>query len=182
MDAWVCSRQAGYARSAVVAAITALAIICSCVANAQAPQQWRTPETAQDLALLMLEQHDPTELTVSDWEFILSFRDASPANKAAADRVWKTIQERQRNGAGRFKFPVTVISASADVIEAAITVYNVKAQTPDLHVHLVAPLQNPPQEGTKIVVVGTITGYTPEPFRFIMQSAEAQGLLRGFQP
>ena len=173
MGAWTRSRRVDRAGSAVLAAIAAVAVICPTVADAQAPQQrWRTPASAEDLAVLMIEQHDPTALTVSDWEFVLSFRDASPANKAAADRVWKTIQEKQRNGATRLKIAVTVISSSANAIEAAITENNASAQTPDLHVELIAPLENPPRKGAKIVVVGGITRYIPEPFRFIMQNAE----------
>ncbi len=56
--------------------------------------------------------------------------------------------------------------------EDLITENNASAQTPDLHVELIAPLENPPRKGAKIVVVGGITRYIPEPFRFIMQNAE----------
>jgi hypothetical protein len=167
-------RKTVFACAAAVAALVAWS--SSAAIGQDAPQRWRTPATAEDLAVLIIEQHDPAELTVSDWEFVLSFRDASPANKAAADRVWKTIQEKQKNGAVRLKIPVTVISATANTIEAAVTENNASAQTPDLHVELAVPLKNPPPRGAKIAVVGVITGYTPEPFRFTMQNADAPDL------
>jgi hypothetical protein len=63
-----------------------------------------------ELAVMAVDQNDPATLSFSDWELILSYRDASLANRGAADRVWKAIQEKQKNGAARLKIPVKVIS------------------------------------------------------------------------
>jgi hypothetical protein len=128
--------------------------------------------TPAEIAVMAVDQNDPASLSFSDWEFILSHRDASSANKAAADRVWKTIQEKQKNGAARLKIPVKIVSVDRNTIEAAITEENGKANTADLHIVLSAPLQNPPKPGASIDVIGVLTDYTPNPFRFTMQQAE----------
>src|SRR5690349_14006211 len=77
------ARSAIDIRPALLAAALAIPVwMFPDAAGAQSPpKQWRTPETDEDLAVLMLEQHDPADLMVSDWEFILSFRDASPIRR-----------------------------------------------------------------------------------------------------
>jgi hypothetical protein len=126
--------------------------------------------TPPEIAVQVTRDHDPAMLSIADWEFVLSFRDASPANKDAADKVWTAIQAKQQDGTVPFKFPVTVISAAANAFDAAITDANVAARTADIHVvmaQLLVP-QSAPAPGTKVNVVGVISSYSARPFLFTM--------------
>jgi tetratricopeptide (TPR) repeat protein len=125
-----------------------------------------------ELAVKVVRENDPGTLSFSDWEYILSFRDASPANKQAADRVWQAIREKERNGQAKLKLPIKVISATKTTIHAAITDENQQANTPDLEVTLEKPVLHPPAPGAKVDVVGILADYRPSPFAFIMNEAE----------
>src|SRR5207253_1876576 len=83
--------------------------------------------TPAELAVKAVQENDPASLSFSDWEYVLSFRDASPANEQAAQRVWQAIQELEKNGAAKLKISVKVISATKDIIRAAITDENRQA-------------------------------------------------------
>jgi hypothetical protein len=122
--------------------------------------------TAAEIAVKAVQDNDPGSFSFEDMEFILGLRDASPANKDAAERVWRALQERGANAA--FKFRIKVIAATATTIEAAITDDNKKADKADLHVVMAKPLDNPPAPGTLVNVVGRISDYTPAPFTFTM--------------
>jgi tetratricopeptide (TPR) repeat protein len=129
--------------------------------------------TPAELAVEAVQQNDPGSLSFSDWGFILSYRDASPANKDAADKVWETIQEKQRHGEARLRLNgVKVISAEASVIHAALDEDNQQNNRADLLVNMETPLPNPPAAGAMIDIVGVITSYTLEPFAFIMDKGE----------
>ena len=128
--------------------------------------------TPADLACQAVKENDPKDLSFSDWEFILSMRDAAPCNKAAADAVWAAIQDREKHGAARLEIPVKVIMASSTVIEAAITEENQTANTPDMKVAMVKPLLNLPAAGAMVNVIGVITEYKPAPFMFVMEKGE----------
>ena len=69
--------------------------------------------TPPEIAIQVVHDHDPATLSIADWEYVLSFRDASPANKDAADKVWAAIQAREKNGTIPVEIPVTVMSATA---------------------------------------------------------------------
>jgi tetratricopeptide (TPR) repeat protein len=129
--------------------------------------------TPAELAVQAVKENDPATLSFSDWEYILGFRDASPENKQAADRVWKTVQEKQANGAVKLRIPGKVISATASIIQVAITDDNQQANRADLEVRLEAPLAPAqiPAPGTTINVTGVLTAYTPKPFLFTMEKA-----------
>ena len=124
-----------------------------------------------ELAVKAVQDGDLASLTVPDWEFILAQRDASPANRDAADKVWAAIMAAQDGGASRLKLPVQVISANRAVIEAAITDDNRKAGRADLRVFLDAPLAQAPAPGTKFSIIGVISAYAPQPFAFTMHKA-----------
>ncbi|HLQ50894.1 MAG TPA: hypothetical protein VK129_05305 [Terriglobales bacterium] len=121
------------------------------------------------------QQTDLETLAVADWELILSHRDCSPEAKPAAEKMWQAIQAKQKNnGVGKLAFPVKVISATADSLQAAITEKNQQANKADLQVALEKPFASPPAPGTEMDVVGMVADYTPQPFLFIMQNGEAQ--------
>jgi hypothetical protein len=122
--------------------------------------------TAAEIAVKAVQDNDPGSFSFEDMEYILGLRDASPANKNAAERVWRALQERGANAA--FKIRVKVIAATATTIEAAITDDNKKADKADLHVVMAKPLDKPPAPGTLVNVVGRISDYTPAPFTFTM--------------
>src|SRR5215510_15660073 len=62
--------------------------------------------TPPELAVKAVQENDPHTLSFSDWEFVLQYRDASPANGDAADKIWQAIQSQQKNGQAKWKIPV----------------------------------------------------------------------------
>lgn len=128
--------------------------------------------TTAEAAVQAVAQHDPATLSFADWEFILAQRDASPANRDAAEKVWKAIVDKQRGGEARLKITVKVISAAPDRLKAAITDENQATNTPDLDVALARPLSPLPSPGVRIAIIGVLGDYQPRPFLFRMTQAE----------
>lgn len=128
--------------------------------------------TPADAAIVVVEENDPGSLSFADLALVLRHRDVSPANKRAAEKVWKAITDKQQGGSKRLKIPVTVLSATPDVIEAAITDEAQAAKTADLHVAMARPLAPLPAIGARIVLIGTVSDYRPQPFQFTMTGAE----------
>ena len=128
--------------------------------------------TPPEMALQLVEDNDPASLSFADWALVLRHRDATPVNKAAAEKVWKAIVDKQRGGGTRLKIPVKVISATPDVIEAAITDEAQAGNVADLHIAMARPLAPLPAVGAKIAIVGILSDYRPQPFLFMMTQAE----------
>jgi tetratricopeptide (TPR) repeat protein len=128
--------------------------------------------TTAEAAVQAVATHDPSTLSFADWEFILAQRDASAANKEAADKVWKAIVDKQRGGEARLKIVVKVVSAATDRLKAAITEENQQSGTADLDIALSRPLAPLPSPGVKIAVIGVLGDYQPKPFLFRMTHAE----------
>lgn len=124
-----------------------------------------------EAALVVIEEHDPSSLSFADWALVLRHRDASPANKAAAEKVWKAITERQGENT-RLKIQVKVISATPDILEAAITDIAQANNIADLHIVMAWPLAPLPAVGSKIAIIGSLSDYRTQPFRFVMTKAE----------
>jgi hypothetical protein len=127
--------------------------------------------TPAELAVNAVRDNDPATLSIGDWEYILSYRDASAANKQAADRVWQTIENTQKNGQIPLQLPVKIISAGTTSIKAAITDDNKASNTADLEVTLEKPLTNVPATGSLVNVIGVLTDYKLNPFVFVMKKA-----------
>lgn len=125
--------------------------------------------TPCELAVLAVQQNDPATLSFSDQEFILSKANCSPANKAAADKVWQALQDEQKGGRARLKLPAKVISASSGSMDVAVTDENQQANKADVHVQMEKPITKPPAPGTVTEVIGVLTRYTPDPFMFTME-------------
>lgn len=128
--------------------------------------------TPAEIAVNAVRDNDPMSLSYSDYEYVLGYRDASPANKDAADKVWQTIQAIQKNGTIKIKIPVKVISASATSLDVAISDDHQSANTVDMRVTLGAVPSQLPAPGAMISIVGVISDYTPKPFLFLMKEAE----------
>jgi tetratricopeptide (TPR) repeat protein len=128
-----------------------------------------------EIAVQAVRENEPANLSFSDWEFILSQRDASPANKEAAGKVWNAIQTLQKNGAARVKILVKVVTSTKDTIQAAIAEENKNDNKVDLLVVLKAPLASPPPPGTTSEVIGVIVDYQAKPFLFVMRDGEVAG-------
>ena len=129
--------------------------------------------TPCDFAVQAVKDNKPRDLSFSDWEFVLSHANCSPANKQAADQVWQAILDRQKTPDGaeaRLKLPsVLVISATKDTLQAAITEENQQAKKSDITVTFEKPILHPPAPGATVDVVGSITKYMAEPFMFTME-------------
>ena len=150
------------------------AVVKQAAASAALPKDFAKSITAAptppEIAVQAVRDNDPGSFSFEDMEFILAWRDASPANKDAAERVWRALQ--QRAASARFKIQVKIIAATATTIEAAITDDNKKADKADLHVVMAKPLDKPPAPGTLVDVIGRISDYALAPVRFTMIEGE----------
>jgi len=125
-----------------------------------------------EIAVEAVREVDVANMSFSDWEFVLSQRDASPANKEAAAKVWDHIQALQKNGTARLKIPVKIVAATRDTIQAAISEDNQKNNKADLLVVLKTPAANPPSSGVTAEIVGSVVDYQTNPVVFIMRDGE----------
>ena len=101
--------------------------------------------TAAEIAVQAVAESDPATLSFSDYEYVLSYRDASPGNKLAAERVWQVIQAKQKNGAVKLEFKgVKVISSTKTTILAAMTDENQQSNTADIEILMETPMASPP--------------------------------------
>jgi len=129
--------------------------------------------TPQELVCRMVGNTDPAALSLSDWEIVLGYRNASSCNKEAAEKVWAAIQEKEKQGANKIRFMRTkVIAASADTLDVALTDDNQNMSKPDLRISMDTPMSPPPAVGMVIDVAGLIIDYKPEPFMFIAEHGE----------
>jgi tetratricopeptide (TPR) repeat protein len=129
--------------------------------------------TPCDLAAQAVQQNDPSTLSFSDWELVLSCRDKKPANKDAAEKVWAAIQAKEKNGEARLKIPVKVIAApDTNTLEVAVSEDNQAANKTDMKVAMEKPMTKPPAVGSTIDIIGVISEYVPDPFMFTMTKGE----------
>jgi tetratricopeptide (TPR) repeat protein len=128
--------------------------------------------TPPEAAVVLVEENDPATLSFADWAHVLRHRDSTPANKAAAEKVWQAIVGTQKGGGARLKIPVKVISATPDRIEAAITDESQAGNVVDLVVMMARPLSPLPAVGAGISVVGMLSDYRAQPFTFLMTRGE----------
>lgn len=124
-------------------------------------------QTPAELAVRAVQERDPAKLSFADDEFVLSYRDASLANKEAADKVWQSLRSNNR-----MKVSIKVVTATREMIEGAITEENQNGNKADIRVVLQKPVTHPPVPGSTIEVQGVMTGYTPQPFLFAMGNSE----------
>ncbi len=129
--------------------------------------------TPCDLAAQAVQQNDPSQLSFSDYELVLSCRDKTPANKEAADKVWAFIQAKEKNGEAKLKMPVKVVAVpDPSTLQVAVSDDNQTANKADMRVAMDKPMTKPPAAGASIDVIGVISEYTPDPFMFTMIKGE----------
>jgi len=129
--------------------------------------------TPAELAVKAVRENDPASLSFSDYEYVLSYRDASPDNAAAAKKVWDTIQAKQKNGTVRLALTVKVIEYDGKLtIQAALTDENQKANKADLEIALKEPLKVPVVAGSQAKITGVLSDYKLSPFLFLMKDGE----------
>lgn len=116
-------------------------------------------------------------LSFPDWEFILQYRDASPANRDAANKLWQAIQAQQKNGQTKIKLPsVKVVSSANDRVYGAVTDDNQRNNHPDLLVMMQKTISRPPAAGSMVEVIGVAQDYTLNPFLLTMVQGELPGI------
>ena len=84
--------------------------------------------SAAAVAVQAVHDSPVSSLDFSDWEFILAQHDASPANRAAADKVWANIVALQSRGL-RMKFQVKVVAAGPTGLDGVIIDNGVEADS-----------------------------------------------------
>lgn len=122
------------------------------------------------VAVKAVAENDPATLSIGDWEYVLSWRDASPANKAAADKVWKALQAKEKSA--KLKLAVKVVAVGKDGFLAALTDENQQTNRADLRVSLAKPTPGLPPVGSAVSVIGVLDEYQPSPFQFHMKDGE----------
>ncbi len=126
--------------------------------------------TAAELAVKAVRENDPASLSLGDWAFVLNQRDASPENKAAAEKVWNAIQARQQNGKARFKLQLRVRNPSPGGFDAEVVDDGPSAQPVTVRVHLRLGLPGKPID-SRVTVTGVFTTYNVDPFKFHLEDA-----------
>jgi tetratricopeptide (TPR) repeat protein len=132
--------------------------------------------SAEELAVQKVQQYPPNTFSVSDWESVLKYCDASLANKDAADKVWTAIQAMEKSGQGKLRIPAAkVIASTREGFDAAATESNKEKIQADVHVVMERPMLSPLAPGSTIDIIGVIASYTPNPFMFIVEKGELPG-------
>ena len=147
-------------------------LVSQSVAQAEPPSGFAVKHapSAAEIAVLAAQGGSLSDLSLSDWEFILAQRDASPANKAAADKVWKEIVDFQARGA-QLKLPIKVLAVSNGGLDGAILPANQDAGLPDLHLKFAEAPTTTPKVGAMVSVTGVLSDYSTNPFAFSMDKA-----------
>jgi hypothetical protein len=104
---------------------------------------------------------DLSTLAIGDKEFILG-----NGTQEDQDKVWAVIKGVTE------EIPGTVISATADQIQLAVSDDAIQGKTADFTVNLKEPLKVVPATGASIKVVGTFDSYTKTPTMIILKDGE----------
>ncbi len=105
---------------------------------------------------------DLPKLALSDKEYIIQY-----GTTAQADKVFDTVKGKS------FEIPDgTVIAATADQLQVAVSDDAVQSKTADFTFAMKTPLKTVPAVGSKITLTGTYASYTQKPIMFTMTDAE----------
>ena len=177
--AYYASRAGQYAPDPVKTNINALATYCfqkyhgsadgyatfqtTAAANVAPPADLGTtvtpaPKPEDIVRNLIATTPDLATLALSDKEFVLQYGQA-----ADADKVFDTIKGKSVEIPG-----ATVLVATADQLQLAVSADSVQGKTADFSVNMKAPLTKIPAVGDIINVSGTYTSYTQKPLMIIM--------------
>jgi hypothetical protein len=119
------------------------------------------PKPEDIVSNLIATTPDLAALAVSDKEFVLQY-----GKQADADKVFDTVKGKAS------EFPdVTVISATADAIQVAVSDDAVQGKTADFTFTMTKPVTPVPAVGSKITLDGTYASYTQSPLMITMSDS-----------
>jgi hypothetical protein len=104
---------------------------------------------------------DLKTLALGDKEFILA--NGSPED---AGKVWDILKGVTA------EVPGTVISATADSVQLAVSDDAKQSQKADFTINMKTPLKEVPQPNTQVTYIGTFDSYTQNPLMIIMKDGE----------
>jgi hypothetical protein len=110
------------------------------------------PSPADLAAQTVASTPDLKTLNLSDKEFILF--NGKPED---AQKVWAVMQGQ------RVGVPGTVVSATPDSVQLAVTEDNKQSKKADFTINMKTPLKTPPTVGTDVTYDATFDSYTPTP-------------------
>jgi hypothetical protein len=114
------------------------------------------PPSPAEQAADLVKSKDPKQMSFAEWQLVLS-----SGNQAAADQVWNTIKDKA------VKLGASVISASASSLQLAGSEDDIEAKNADISVTMAKPIpaKYVPQPAAEIFFQGTVSSYTPNPFK-----------------
>jgi len=116
------------------------------------------PPKPEDLAhQAVVSTPDLNTLAIADKEFILG-----NGTQEDQDKVWAVMKGITT------EIPGTVINATADSIQLAVSDDAIQAKTADFTINMATPLKEVPAVGASIKVVGTFDSYTKNPTMIIL--------------
>jgi len=120
------------------------------------------PPSPQDLAhQAVVSTPDLKTLALADKEFILA--NGTPED---AGKVWDVLKDVTA------EVPGTVISATADSVQLAVSDDAKQSQKADFTINMKTPLKEVPQPGAQVKYVGTFDSYTQTPPMIILKDGE----------
>jgi hypothetical protein len=102
-------------------------------------------------------------LSLSDKEFVLA--NGAPED---AQKVWAVLQGKTT------EVPGTVIQATADSVQLAVSEDAKQSQKADFTINMKAPLKEVPTAGTQVTFIGTFDSYTQQPPMIVMKDGESK--------
>ncbi len=141
------------------------AVVTAAKANLNPPADFKIVPAPTDEDIVkktIAETPDLATLALSDKEFILQH--GSPDD---ADKVFATVKGKS------FEIPdATVIAATADQLQVAVSDDAVQSKTADFTYAMKTPLKTVPTVGSKVTLTGTYASYTQKPLMITMSDGE----------
>lgn len=175
--AWYATRAAAFAPDAYKPTIQPLAIYCykkhhgsadgypamqTAVMTSLDPPAGFTvtaaPKPEDIVSNLIATTPDLASLAISDKEFVLQY-----GKTADADKVFDTVKGKSVELPG-----VTVIAATPDAVQVAVSDDAVQGKTADFTFTMKEPLKTLPNVGDKVTLDGTYASYTQKPLMITM--------------
>ena len=108
------------------------------------------------------KEEDLPKLALSDKEYIIQYGET-----ADADKVFNTIKGKSVELPG-----VTVVAATADQLQVAVSDDAVQSKTADFTFSMKTPLKTVPTVGSKVDLSGTYASYTQKPLMITMSDGD----------
>ena len=144
------------------------AVVTAAKANLNPPADFKIVPAPTDEDIVkqtIASTPDLATLALSDKEFILQH--GSPTD---ADKVFDTVKGKS------FEIPdATVIAATADQLQVAVSDDAVQSKTADFTYAMKTPLKTLPDVGSKVTLTGTYASYTQKPLMITMSDGEVAG-------